>query len=128
MQFVNKDLDELIESDMEHFIEALESDVIRSRAKRFGNSQVIHSNARYSPHYKNDIKVTIRKFYKWLWGNSRSYPAIVEWIDTYFERKEVPALRHHEVERVVDTCNTIKQRASTQTLYSESAILGLPHF
>jgi len=102
---------------MENFIEALESDVIRSRAKRTVNSQVIRSNAKYSPHYKHDIKKSIKKFYKWLWGNSRSYPAIVEWIDTYLEPKEVPALRHHEVERIVDTCITIKQRAIVQTLY-----------
>ena len=115
--FVNKDLDKLDNSDMENYIEALETDVIRSRKKIMVGRQIRVSNTPYSPRYKVDNKVTIKKFYKWLLGDNIRYPKIVEWFDTYIKEKEISALTVLEIERLVDRGKKTLQRAFVQMLF-----------
>lgn len=122
--FVKKDLDKLTDEDMEAFIEALETDVLRSRSRRVVGQTVGESGAPYSPRYKVDMKVTIRKFYKWLWGNNRVYPKIVEWLDTYIKDKEVSALTEAEVARLVDRSKTTLQRALIQVFFDGGFRIG----
>ncbi len=124
MLFVKKDLDKLTNDDMERYIEALETDVVRSRALRIYGNKSILLGSPYSPRYKVDNKVTIRKFYKWLWGNNRRYPKLVEWFDTYAEDTEIPALLEHEVELLVDNGRTIFERSFIQSLFDGGYRLG----
>ena len=102
---------------METYIEALETDVLKSRARRLVGSVRHESATPYSPRYKVDNKVVVRKFYKWLWGENKHYPKIVEWFDTYVEDKEVSALTEAEVGRLVDKGKTSLQRAFIQVLF-----------
>ena len=124
IRFVRKDLDKVTQEDMEQFIEALEADEIRSRGTLRRGPTAVKSNAPLSARYKVDIKVSIKKFYKWLWGRSRAYPELVEWIDTYDEVKEIPALTEAEVEKMIDRCTTTLQRALIEVLFDGGFRLG----
>lgn len=117
IDYLKKDLDTVTQDDMESFIEALESDQIRSRAQRVIGGVVHRCDAPLGPRYKVDIKITIKKFYKWLLGNNKVYPELVEWIDTYQEPKEISALTELEVQRLIDRCKTPLQRALVQVLF-----------
>jgi integrase len=114
---VRKDLDAVTQEDMECFIEALDRGAITARHKLRHGRVVVTSHGKLSERYRVDLKVTLKKFYKWLWGNCKTYPAIVEWIDTYVEPKEISALTPTEVERMVDCATTILQRALIQVLF-----------
>jgi integrase/recombinase XerD len=115
--FVKKDLDEIEQGDMERFIRALEYDEIRSKRKELWGRPSTIEKRTLSERYKVDIKMTVRKFYKWLWGNSRTYPPIVEWIDTSARATEIPALTEAEVSRMLESCSTVLQRALIQVLF-----------
>ncbi len=120
--YVNKDLDAVTQADVERFVEALDADVIRSRASRNGHPST--EGELLSPRYKADIKVTIKKFYKWLWGQSKVYPPLVEWIDTFVEAKEIAALTETEVERLVDHCARPVHKALVQVLFDGGFRIG----
>ena len=122
--FLKKDLDQVTMEDTECFIEALENDEIRSRSPRIKGYKPCRSGQPYSDRYKVDMKVVIRKFYKWLWGENKRYPEIVEWFDTYTKDKEVPALTEIEVERMLDHARTPLQRALVQVLYDGGFRIG----
>ena len=111
LSFLNKDLDQVTQEDMERFIEALETDRIRSRSPRCRGANVVEAASALSPRYKVDIKITVKKFYKWLWGENRDYPNIVNWIDTFMEPKEISALTEAEVEMLVDQASSPIYRA-----------------
>ena len=115
--FVKKDLDQIEQGDMERFIRALEYDEIRSKRKELWGRPSTIEKRTLSERYKVDIKMTVRKFYKWLWGNSRTYPPIVEWIDTSARATEIPALTEAEVSRMLESCSTVLQRALIQVLF-----------
>lgn len=122
--FVRKSLEDVSQEDMEAFIEALEADTIRSRSPRVEGKRHIASGRRLSERYKVDIKITVKKFYKWLLGNSKTYPPLVDWIDTFVEPKEISALTPDEVQRMVDRCRTAKQRALIQVLFDGGLRIG----
>jgi integrase len=122
--FVKKDLDNLTDADMEDYVEALESDVIRSRARKVFGEQHHESGRPYTPRYKVDNKVVVRKFYKWLWGENKYYPKIVEWLDTYAKDTEISALTQSEVQRLIDLAQTPLHRAFIQVLFDGGFRLG----
>ncbi|MFN0132488.1 MAG: DNA methyltransferase [Phycisphaerales bacterium] len=124
MQFCGKDLDALTQTDLERFVEGLDNDQIRARSTRLRGGVRRDIDAVLSPRYKVDIKITVKKFYKWLLGGSRTFPPLVEWIDTYMEPKEVPALTVAEVERLVDRCRLPVHRALVQVLFDGGFRIG----
>lgn len=124
IRYLGKDLDRLSQDDMEAFIEALESDVIRSRANRVLGKRREHADSPLSAHYKVDVKNTIRKFYKWLWGGNKSYPPLVAWIDTYLQRKEIAALTEVEIGHMIDRSRSSQQRALIQVLFDGGFRIG----
>ena len=124
MLLLKKDLDQVTMEDTECFIEALDSDEIRSRASRIKGRKTGRSGQPYSDRYKVDMKVVIRKFYKWLWGENKRYPEIVEWFDTYMKDKEVPALTELEVMHMLDHARTPIQRALVQVLFDGGFRIG----
>jgi site-specific recombinase XerD len=122
--YSKKDLDKITQDDMERFIEALEADHIRSRRRNIRGNRLKTSGQPLSEPYKVAIKINIRKFYKWLWGNNKTYPPIVEWIDTHCEEPEVHALTEREVELLRDKAATIRHRALIQVLFDSGFRLG----
>lgn len=124
IDFLELDLDALSEPDMERFIEALESDKIGSRNQRIFGKTPYERGVPLSTRYKVNIKKTIKKFYKWLQGESKRYPKLVEWIDTYAEPKEIAALSEAEVARMVDRARTPVVRALVQVLFDGGFRIG----
>ena len=114
----NKPFDEVNQKDMEIFIEGLENDKYKYELKG-KNNQVIKSKE-LSHSTKVDYKKTIRKFYKWLFGNNDHYPELVDWIDTYDVVKEIPALRREEVEKLADA-SKIRDKAIIIFLFDSGA-------
>ena len=121
--YVGKDLDAVSQEEMETFIEALDNDVIRSRQQHFA-SHAVADRPPLSASYKAAVKMTVRKFYKWLLGDSRTFPSLVEWIDTSLESVEVPALTADEIVRLVDHCRSIRDRALVQVLFDGGFRIG----
>lgn len=122
--FVKKDLDKVTQEDMEWFIEALDADQITSRSPRTWGSTIQRSGSALSTRYKTDIKITVKKFYKWLLGESKVYPSLVEWIDTVIEAKEIPALTEAEVSYLLDCATSPLQRVLIQLLFDGGFRIG----
>ena len=122
--FQNKPVDKLTQEDMEAFVEALDSGAILSRRLVLAGTGRRFEAGQFSQRYRADIKVSVKKFYKWLWGNNRRYPEIVEWIETYHEPIEIPALSQDEIQRMLDRCTTIQQRALIQVLFDSGFRIG----
>jgi len=111
-----KDFDRIEMKDMENFIYGLESDTLII-ADDTGEMKP----KKYSPQTKRDIKVALRKFYKWLWGNCERDPEIVNWFDTSPPEKELDALDEKEVEHLVDFAPGIMEKALTWALFESGA-------
>ena len=101
VEFFGKDLDRVLVSDVERFVEVLNNGKIASRRPSSIGRMRIALGGPLSPRYAADIKITLRTFYKWLLGSSRKVPELVDWIDTSFESKEVQALTETEVKRII---------------------------
>jgi len=124
IDFVKKNLDELQMVDMERFVEALDGGGIRSQLPLRHGKQCVIDDRPLSQRYRADIKITVRKFYKWLWGHNRTYSAIVEWLDTSYEQTEVTALSEDDVKRMLDYCRSVEERAVIQVLFDGGFRIG----
>lgn len=95
---------------MEKLIERLESDRIKSLSGR-----------PYSVATKGDIKKAIRKFWKWKDGENRTYPKLVEWIETYVPVTEIPAVSRVELDRMIACCANFRDKAVLMVLFDSGA-------
>ncbi|MCH8836351.1 MAG: site-specific integrase [Candidatus Marinimicrobia bacterium] len=100
-RWLDKPFDQVSQADMERLIEDLEND--RYNYNLVGKNGKVIKSKRLAPSTKLDYKKTLRKFYKWLQGNNDHYPELVDWIDTYEEHREIPALRRDEIEQLADS-------------------------
>lgn len=116
--WLDKPFDQVIQQDMEKLIEALENDQYCINVK--SNKQEIPKTRKYAHSTKLDYKKTIRKFYKWLLGDNKHYPELVDWIDTYDIVKEIPALTREQVEKLVDVSN-IRDKTIIMFLFDSGA-------
>lgn len=115
---LDKDLDAVSQTDMERFIDDLENDRITPRRRHIRGEVPEHVRLLpFSPRYKVDIKHAIKKFYKWLLGDNKVYPPLVEWIDTSCPEKEVPALSEWEIKSMVMGARSLLARALIQVLF-----------
>ena len=122
--FLQKNLDQVTQGDMERFIEALETNEIKSRGNHVFGQPDANGARSFGDRYKVDIKMTVKKFYKWLWGRNKTYPELVEWIDTYQQPKETVALSEAEVGMLINRCKTTLQRVLIQILFDGGFRLG----
>lgn len=122
--FVQKDLEKVEQQDMELFIEALEEGRIKSRKRFVTGKGYFRSGAALSDRYIVDIKVNIRRYYKYLLGNCQTYPPLVDWIDVSLKQKQIQALTEQEVQQLVDRARTARDRALVQVLFDGGFRLG----
>jgi len=77
--------------------------------------------------YKSrSLKVSIKAFYKWLYGG-KYYPECVEWIKTHgFEKRKLPEeiLTRDEVKKLVEAAPSPRNRALIMILYESGARAG----
>ncbi|MFH1181474.1 MAG: site-specific integrase [Candidatus Woesearchaeota archaeon] len=119
-EWFRKPYDKITVKEMEDYILNLERGQIKSDRK-----------TAYSSESQMTIKKFIRKFWKWLKGQSKFYPDEVEWIDTSgkeAEIKAVPGLRVG-IEKMVDLAPDFQKKALIMTLFDggmrESECLNL---
>lgn len=115
----NKPFKEVTQDDMEKFIESLENDTFAYEIRSNGKNNKSKPR-KYANSTKLDYKNTIRKFYKWLLGDNKVYPELVDWIDTYEVQKEIPTLTREEVEKLSDISN-IRDKAVIMFLFDSGA-------
>jgi site-specific recombinase XerD/ribosomal protein L40E len=81
----------------------------------------------YSPWTKHDFKVALKRFYRWLKGGEE-YPEEVKWIKTTLKAKDelLPdeLLTEDEIMKLVNSCDSIRDKAFIITLYESGARIG----
>ena len=107
--WLGKPFDKVSQDEMEAMIIGLERDKLKGRKKK------------YSENTKADFKKILKKFYKWLWGNNETYPEIVSWIDTSAKDIEIPALRKDEIDKMIELCPNLRDKAIIMTLFDSGA-------
>ncbi|MBI1972469.1 tyrosine-type recombinase/integrase [Candidatus Woesearchaeota archaeon] len=118
IRFVRKDLDQVTQGDMEGFIEALErNEILSIRPIMYGRSGWKVANTPFSKSHKLHLKMAVRKFYRWLLGNNREYPPLVDWIEVLPVHQEIPALTEEEVRQLLGACSRTVHRALIQMLF-----------
>lgn len=86
-------------------------------------------HAGYRPHYLHDIKVTIRKFYKWLKGTRYGYPEEVRWIHSVLRRSQrrmLPEglLSEEQIRAMINASTSVRDRAIIAVLYDSGCRIG----
>jgi site-specific recombinase XerD len=110
-----KDLDKVTDADMEQVILDLEGGRILS-----------DRGAPYASETKSNLKKFIKKFYKWLLGENRYYPELVEWIDTSREQARVEAAPDLKsgVETIVSLIPDLRRQALVWVLFDSGFRTG----
>ncbi len=109
--YFKKPLDKITDKEMEDFIIALEEGLILSnKGKPFSKETEVV------------IKKLIKKFYKWLLGNSETTPKIVKWIDTSHQLKEYRAINKNQVETIL---NILTARTKETLIRNRALIIFL---
>lgn len=75
----------------------------------------------YTEKTRADIKITLRKFYKWLYGENVAYPPLVQYVDTSHEDGEIPALTRDEVMYWANREKTLRKHTIVQFLFDSGA-------
>ena len=107
---IKKSFNKIKIKDMEEFIQHLENDLILTK-----------QGSAYSDETKVGIKKSIKKFWKWKDGENKRYPKIVDWIDTYVQVKDVPALSRAEIEKMISYASNPRDKALIMVLFDSGA-------
>jgi integrase len=107
----NDDFRTVSQSQMEAFISRLERNALT--IFKGGSSRPVP----YTEWTRRDIKVCLKKFYKWLLGNGQQYPSLVSWIDTHIRDEAPPCLNIDEVRLVVEHATSVKGKALVWCLF-----------
>ena len=84
----------------------------------------------YALHYLHDIKVAVRKFFKWLKGTPEGYPPEVSWIHSVLSksdrRRMLPdgLLSEEQIGLMINACRTPRDRAIIALLYDSGCRIG----
>ncbi len=111
----NTDFRNVSQAQMEQFIARVE----RNNLTTWIDGREVPTS--YADWSRRDIKVTLRKFYKWLLGNGRQYPDIVAWIDTHVAERAPPALSIEEIRLLVEHAPSLRRKAMLWTLFETGA-------
>ncbi len=100
--------------------------------KRDVGGAVAKINAResWSPVTKHDMKVMLKRFYKWLYGNDEDYPDEVRWIKTRVKRtdRKLPSdgdlLTEEDIAKAIEHSLHSRDKALISTLYEAGCRIG----
>jgi integrase len=117
-RFLGDDISNVSQKRMEDFIRKVDANslsyVIDGKELRLN----------YTAWTRRDIKVTLKKFYKWLHGSKNEYPSIVSWIDTHIEEGDPPALSIDEIRIMADYSKGPMRKAMVWLLFETGARIG----
>lgn len=129
-QWFGKPFDQVTIKDMEGVVSDLESGKykkirvkIRTIKTKTGKKRIVTKTETEQPladDTKVDFKNTIKKFYRWLLGETPGFFELTNWIETYTEEKEIRALTREEIEKVANACK-IRDRAMIMALFDSGA-------
>jgi len=109
-RWFNKPFSKVTQKDMENFILKLENGKIKTKkGKSFTSESQI------------TIKKIIRKFYKWLLGNSVNYPDLVIWIDTSGKIPEIESISRDKINKIINKTGNIKHKALLYFMFDSGA-------
>ena len=111
----NKDFRSVTQRKMEDFITKLDEN--RLTLMKSGRPTEVS----YKAWTQHDFKVVLRKFYKWLLGNNRTYPEIVSWIDTSMQEITPSCLTLDQIKRCAHFAPFIKGKAIVMALFETGA-------
>jgi site-specific recombinase XerD len=86
-----------------------------------------HVAEKYSATQVDNIKVYIKKFYKWLLGNDEFYPPLVKWIRKSNKRPQLERsslLTYDEFLSMIRACDDIRDRAMLWVLWEGGMRVG----
>jgi integrase len=87
----------------------------------------IESDPKLSDWSKHDLKVTIKKLYKWHKGKNEIYPEEVRWISVRVRDKyKLPEelLTEEEIKKMIEGCSDARDRALVHILYETGCRIG----
>ncbi len=93
--------------------------------KKMTKSDLIDFFEKWKDYKSSSLKVSIKAFFKWLYGGT--YPEQVSWLKTHgFERRKLPGdiLTQDEVKKLADSCLNPRDRALIMVLYESGARAG----
>lgn len=118
---IKSDFEKVQQEEMDCFIRGLETDKITK----------LKTNDPIGERTKVEIKLIIKKFYKWLQGDNEVYPKLVRYIDTYYENKEIPAISYQDLEIILEHASSLCNRAFMHFLFDSGArieeVLNIRH-
>jgi len=109
---LKKDFKKISQKEMEKFITKVDTN---SLCYLTSDGKAVPRD--YAEWTRHDIKVTLKKFYKWLMGENKEYPKIVSWIDTHVEEGDPPALTIDEIRVLADYAHGPKRKAMVWVLF-----------
>ena len=123
-EWFNKPFDKITLKDTEKVISNLEKGVYKKRKVipqwkegKLINLKKIETKDSFAKDTVLDFKKSLKKFFKWLFKEDpKKYSDLTDWIETYEEVTEVPALSREEVEKMANACDT-KWRALVMFLF-----------
>jgi integrase len=105
---LGKDFDKATKEDLQHLVAQIE-------------------RSDYAERSKYDLKVVIKKFYKWLLGNNEFYPPEVRWIKMKMNgRKMLPEelLTQEDVKKLIGSAEHIRDKAFVSVLFEGGFRIG----
>ena len=90
LEWFKKSFDEVTEEEMMNFILSLEKGLIKSNRDK-----------PYTLETQSTLKRFIRKFYKYLLGDSVNYPKLIQFIDTSTRLPEIRAISKEENDKLI---------------------------
>ncbi len=103
------ELDKVTQEQMDSFILNLERGLIT------------HNGNPYTSETQKTMKKVVRKFYKWLFGNNETYPALVRYIDTSGPIPEIKAILKDDVDRMISGTGSLAHKFLIATLFDSGA-------
>ncbi len=111
-EFIGKDFDQAAKKDIERTV------------------ALINTRENWSCSTKHDLKVMLKRFYKWLYGNNEEYPEEVKWIKSRIKRtdKKLPndgeLLTEQDILKAIDHALNIRDKALISALYESGCRVG----
>lgn len=112
-EWFKKDLDKVTNKDMEKFILDLNKGKIKHTRHKDKKKRD------YSEATKSNIKKFMRKFYKYILGENKYYPDMVEWIDTSTRQTLIEAIPGLDISvlKIIELIPDLKRKALLYTAF-----------
>jgi len=113
--------------DLRLICEWLECELTKASVKDIEKLVLKIEESHYAPSVKRDLKLTIRRFFRWL-KKTDDYPPEVRWIKARIKETKIKSpeemLSEADVLKIINQCRTDRDRALVSTLYESGCRVG----